>query len=96
MKKSLIIFFCFIFVILLVSIVSAFSFSEFVNKITGKAVSSVEAPFCSRIGTRSEGWEGVDGFIKYDNCAICKALCLYKGTKDEGWYSSCEERLIQR
>jgi hypothetical protein len=60
MKKSLIIFI--LCSLLLIGFVSAFSFSEFVNKITGKVIDYSTAPVCSQIGTRSESWVGTNGF----------------------------------
>jgi hypothetical protein len=33
--------------------------------------------------------------FKYDNCANCGAVCLNAGTKNEGWYNSCNKLLIE-
>ncbi len=94
MKKSLV----FIYILILIcslTFVSAFSFSEFWNKITGNVIDISNQPYCYQIGTRSEGWSNNEGFIKYDNCADCEAVCLYGNTEKEGWYSSCDESLIK-
>lgn len=52
-------------------------------------------PYCSVIGTRSEGWYQYDGLVKYDNCNGCYAVCKAVGTRSEGWYSSCTDELIK-
>jgi hypothetical protein len=52
-------------------------------------------PYCSAIGSRSEGWYQYDNLIKYDNCNGCYAVCMNVGSKSEGWYSSCTNELIK-
>ncbi|MBU1204711.1 MAG: DNRLRE domain-containing protein [Nanoarchaeota archaeon] len=52
-------------------------------------------PYCSAIGTRSEGWYQNNKLIKWDNCKGCHAICKAIGTKSEGWYSSCTNSLIK-
>ena len=52
-----------------------------------------DEPYCSAIGSRSEGWVGIGiSGIKYENCNGCHAVCEAIGSKSEGWYSSgsCE------
>ncbi|MFH2028249.1 MAG: carboxypeptidase regulatory-like domain-containing protein [Nanoarchaeota archaeon] len=58
------------------------------NDTTGKAYAG-EDIYCGAVGTRSEGWYGSNGLIKYDNCNGCYAICEYMGTKSQGWYNSC-------
>jgi len=94
MKKNLAFIYIFILIFSL-TFVSVFLFSDFFEKFTGRVVDNSDQPYCSRIGTRSEGWYNSEGFIKWDNCADCEAVCLYEGTENEGWYSSCENRLIK-
>ncbi|MEM4359910.1 MAG: eight-cysteine-cluster domain-containing protein [Candidatus Bilamarchaeaceae archaeon] len=51
-------------------------------------------PYCSALGTRSEGWYIKGRLIKYANCTGCTARCEAIGTRSEGWYSSCDGSLI--
>ena len=53
-----------------------------------------EEPYCSAIGSKSEGWYQ-NGLIKWDNCDGCYAVCKLVGTDSEGWYSSCDNKLIK-
>jgi hypothetical protein len=52
-------------------------------------------PYCSSIGSRSEGWYQYNSLIKYENCNGCNAVCKNIGTRSEGWYSSCTSELIK-
>lgn len=50
---------------------------------------TVQAPTCSYIGTRSEGWYRADGSrVCWASCASNVAECRYNGTFSEGWYGS--------
>ncbi len=61
---------------------------------TGACIKGRE-PYCSAIGTRSEGWYNNDGLVIWDNCDGCYAVCKYADTRSEGWYSSCDNKLIK-
>jgi len=52
-------------------------------------------PYCSVIGTESEGWYQNDKLVKWDNCEGCIAVCKYPNSKSEGWYNSCTNSLIK-
>ena len=45
-------------------------------------------PYCTNIGTRSEGWKMPNGSVKWDNCSKKVAVCAAVGSKSEGWYSA--------
>ena len=45
-------------------------------------------PYCTNIGTRSEGWKMPDGSVKWDNCSKKVAVCAAIGSKSEGWYAA--------
>ena len=52
-------------------------------------------PYCSAIGSKSEGWYQNGELIRYDNCDGCYAVCKTVNSTSEGWYSSCDGKLIK-
>jgi hypothetical protein len=52
-------------------------------------------PYCTAIGSKSEGWYENGERIIWDNCDGCYAKCKYYETDSEGWYSSCDNKLIK-
>jgi hypothetical protein len=59
-----------------------------------ETAASAKAPYCRAIGTKSEGWYGDSGLVRYARCAKCAAECRAIGTKSEGWYDSCDNSVI--
>ena len=53
-------------------------------------------PICGQTGGNDTWVDGCSGdpIIKQD-CQNCLAFCLYPGTAEEGWYSSCDRSLIR-
>ena len=70
-------------------------------------VSAAIIPVCDKIGTSAEGWYQNGSLVKFDKCnlnvkntgsykdSICVAKCQEAYTREEGFYSSCSNKVIK-